>query len=82
MHPFAVDGGTPVYLAGNGNFGITFIKQQPSADRVKMLLRVADFLAAPFGSQEWLLNYYGVKDVDYKFDDSGTPFQPTRAAPN
>jgi putative aldouronate transport system substrate-binding protein len=73
MHPFAVDGGTPVYLAGNGNFGITFIKQQPSAERVKMLLRVADFFAAPFGSQEWLLNYYGVKDVDYRFDDSGTP---------
>jgi len=73
MHPFAADGGTPVYLAGNGNFGITFIKQQPSADRVKMLLHVADFFAAPFGSQEWLLNYYGVKDVDYKFDDSGTP---------
>ena len=38
-----------------------------------MLLRVANFFAAPFGSQEWLLNYYGVKDVDYKFDDSGTP---------
>ena len=73
MHPFAADGGAPVYLAGNGNFGITFIKQQPSKDRVKMLLRVANFFAAPFGSQEWLLNYYGVKDVDYKFDDSGTP---------
>ena len=26
-----------------------------------------------FGSQEWLLNYYGVKDIDYKFDDSGKP---------
>jgi putative aldouronate transport system substrate-binding protein len=73
MHPFAADGGTPVYLAGNGNFGITFMKQQPSADRIKMLLHVADFFAAPFGSQEWLLNYYGVKDVDYRFDDTGSP---------
>jgi putative aldouronate transport system substrate-binding protein len=73
MHPFASDGGAPVYLAGNGNFGITFIKQQSSAERVKMLLRVADFFAAPFGSQEWLLNYYGAKDTDYKFDDSGAP---------
>ena len=73
MHPFAVDGGAPVYLAGNGNFGITFIKQQASADRVKMLLRVADFFAAPFGSQEWLLNYYGVRDTDYQFDTNGLP---------
>lgn len=75
MHPWAADGGAPVYLAGNGNFGITFIKQQPSAERLKMLLHVADFFAAPFGSQEWLLNYYGVKDVDYHFDDAGLPIQ-------
>lgn len=75
MHPFAADGGAPVYLAGNGNFGITFMKQQPSADRVKMLLHVSDFFAAPFGSEEWLLNYYGVKDVDYHFDADGLPIQ-------
>lgn len=73
MHLFAADGGTPVYLAGNGNFGITFIKQQPSPERVKMLLGVANFFAAPFGSQEWLLNYYGVKDTDYQFDARGLP---------
>jgi putative aldouronate transport system substrate-binding protein len=75
MHPWAADGGAPVYLAGNGNFGITFIKQQPSAERLKMLLHVADFFAAPFVSQERLLNYYGVKDVDYHFDDAGLPIQ-------
>jgi hypothetical protein len=28
-------------------------------------LRIANFLAAPFGTTEWLLNYFGVKDVDY-----------------
>jgi putative aldouronate transport system substrate-binding protein len=75
MHPFAADGGAPAYLAGNGNFGITFIKQQQSADRIKMLLHVADFFAAPFGSDEWLLNYYGVKDLDYHFDSTGLPIQ-------
>jgi putative aldouronate transport system substrate-binding protein len=73
MHPFSQDGSAPVYLAGNGNFGITFIKQQASADRVKMLLRIANFFAAPFGSQEWLLNYYGVQGVDFNFDANGTP---------
>jgi putative aldouronate transport system substrate-binding protein len=73
MHPFAHDGGKPVYLAGSGNFGMTYIRQQDSPDRVKMLLRIADFFAAPFGTEEWLLNYFGVKDVDFKYDDAGAP---------
>jgi putative aldouronate transport system substrate-binding protein len=73
MHPFAHDGGAPTYLAGNGNFGVTFIKQQPSPERVKMLLRIADHFAAPFGTQEWLLNYFGVKDIDFTFDADGKP---------
>jgi putative aldouronate transport system substrate-binding protein len=75
MHPFAVDGSEPAYLAGNGNFGITFIRQQASPERVKMLLKVADHFAAPFGTEEWLLNYYGVRDVDYRITDDGTPSQ-------
>ena len=73
MHPFAADGGKPMYHAGSGQFGVTYIKQQASPDRLKMLLRVANFLAAPFGSQEWLLNYFGVKDVDYSVNRDGAP---------
>jgi putative aldouronate transport system substrate-binding protein len=73
MQPFAHDGGQPTYLAGNGNFGLTFIKQQPSPERLKMLLRIADFFAAPFGTEEWLLNYFGVKDVDYTVNADGAP---------
>jgi putative aldouronate transport system substrate-binding protein len=73
-HPFAADGGKPYYQAGSGQFGVTYIKQQASPDRLKMLLRVANFFAAPFGSQEWLLNYFGVKDVDYTFNADGAPF--------
>ncbi|HET6317125.1 MAG TPA: hypothetical protein VFG86_11750 [Chloroflexota bacterium] len=73
MHPFAVDGGKPLYQAGTGNFGVTYIKQQSSADRVKMLLRIANFFAAPFGSQEWLLNYFGVQGTDFNFNAEGAP---------
>jgi putative aldouronate transport system substrate-binding protein len=73
MQPFAFDGGTPTYQAGSGQFGVAYMKQQASPDRVKMLLRVANQLAAPFGSQEWLLNYFGVQDVDFKFNADGAP---------
>ena len=40
-------------------------------DRIKELLRIFDFLASPFGSQEDLLLQYGIKDVDYTLDESG-----------
>jgi putative aldouronate transport system substrate-binding protein len=73
MHPFAADGGKPYYQAGSGQFGVTYMKQQSSPDRIKMLLRVANYFAAPFGSTEWLLNYFGVKDTDFKFNADGAP---------
>ena len=62
-----------MYLAGSGNFGQTFITQQRSPERVQTLLRIMNFFAAPFGTQEWLLNYYSVKDADYTVDASGAP---------
>ncbi|HEV7665003.1 MAG TPA: hypothetical protein VGQ62_15845 [Chloroflexota bacterium] len=73
MHPFAHDGGKPMYHAGSGQFGVTYIKQQASPERLKMLLRVANYFAAPFGSQEWLLNYFGVKETDFNFNADGAP---------
>jgi putative aldouronate transport system substrate-binding protein len=73
MEPFAADGGKPYYQAGSGQFGVTYMKQQSSPERIKMLLRVANFFAAPFGSKEWLLNYFGVQDTDFKFNAEGAP---------
>ncbi|HEU0168961.1 MAG TPA: hypothetical protein VFS62_14370, partial [Chloroflexota bacterium] len=77
MWPFMADGTTkPVYLAGTGNFGLVHIKQQPNEARLKMLLGIANYFAAPFGTTEWLANYYGVEGTDFKYDQSGAP-QPT-----
>jgi putative aldouronate transport system substrate-binding protein len=73
LHPFAHDGGKPLYQAGTGNFGVTYIKQQSSPDRVKMMLRIANFFAAPFGSEEWLLNYFGVQGADFNLNADGAP---------
>lgn len=72
LAPFSHDGGRPAWHQFSGLIGMTAIKKAP-ADRVKELLRILDYLAAPFGSQESLLLEYGVKDVDFTLDAQGNP---------
>jgi putative aldouronate transport system substrate-binding protein len=77
ISPLAHDGGAPInYLTGG--FGATNVLKQASPDRIKELLRIADWLSAPFGSQEDLLLTYGLKDQDYTLDANGNPV-PTQA---
>jgi putative aldouronate transport system substrate-binding protein len=70
--PFpAYDGGKPQHYFGRGFFGTTaFRKATP--ERTKELLRIANWLAAPFGSAEDLLLTIGVKDVDYTQEADGS----------
>jgi len=42
-------------------------------DRIKEVLGVLNFLAAPFGTQEMLLRADGVNDKDYTLDAKGNP---------
>jgi putative aldouronate transport system substrate-binding protein len=72
LTPFGHDGGRATYYLGTGTFAYTVLKKA-SADRVKEILRVLDFLAAPFGSEEYQLLNFGVKDVDYTVDSRGNP---------
>jgi putative aldouronate transport system substrate-binding protein len=72
LAPFSHDGGTPVFHRYGLNLGMTALKKG-SPERVKELLRVMNYLAAPFGSEESLLLDYGVKDVDFTFDGQGNP---------
>jgi putative aldouronate transport system substrate-binding protein len=73
MLPFSHDGrGQPVHFLGSGA-GLLAVLKKASDDRVRELLGVLNFLAAPFGTQEQLLVHYGVKDVDFSFDSSGNP---------
>jgi putative aldouronate transport system substrate-binding protein len=54
-----------VYWNQSGVFGVfTAIKRAP-ASRVEEMLRVMDYAAAPFGTNEWMLNIFGVEGVDY-----------------
>jgi putative aldouronate transport system substrate-binding protein len=71
--PFpAVAGGKPVHLAGNGFYAATMLKQAPP-ERIQELLRILDWVAAPFGTQEDLLLTTGVPGRDYTLGSDGNP---------
>jgi putative aldouronate transport system substrate-binding protein len=73
IHPFSADGkAKPIYHTGPSNFGVSFVKKG-SPDRVKLVLRVLNYIASPFGSQEWALLNYGVEGVHYARNAQGVP---------
>jgi putative aldouronate transport system substrate-binding protein len=72
LTPPAAPGLKPRYFNGRPAFSIAFLKKAPEA-RIKMLLRVLDYIAAPFGSDEFLLINYGVKSRDWEPDANGNP---------
>jgi putative aldouronate transport system substrate-binding protein len=76
IKPFASqDGQKPVHFLGTGFVSMNVLKKG-SPERIKELLRIMNWLASPFGSQEDLLLTYGLKDQDYTLDDKGNP-KPT-----
>jgi putative aldouronate transport system substrate-binding protein len=72
MLPFAGNGATPKYFLRAGAPGLVVLKKA-SADRVQELLRVLDFIAAPFGSKQSVLLNYGVQGADFTLDANGNP---------
>ncbi|MEV0849635.1 extracellular solute-binding protein [Streptomyces sp. NPDC049954] len=52
--------------------GFSAIKKS-SKDRTRELLDIANWLAAPIGSQEFLLRRYGLEGVHYTWDADGAP---------
>ena len=78
MQPFpAQDGGKAIHHTAPG-FQATTAFKKSSPDRIKELLRISDWLAAPFGSQEDLLLTYGLADTDYTLDHKGNPIPTSR----
>jgi putative aldouronate transport system substrate-binding protein len=76
--PYHGGAGTPGVFAGGGTFGYTVLKQAPP-ERLKMLLRVLDYLAAPFGSKEYEFVHFGVEGVHFTRAADGRP-TPTALA--
>jgi putative aldouronate transport system substrate-binding protein len=72
--PFSADANTKVqsYITG-GYISSNVMKKQSNPDRVKELLRIMDYLAKPFGTQEDLLITYGLTPADYTVGQDGNP---------
>ncbi len=70
--PFAADGGKPMTYESGGFVSMNMLKKG-SPDRIKEVLRIIDWLAAPFASEEDILLSYGLKDQDYSLDAKGNP---------
>ncbi|WP_154794399.1 hypothetical protein [Occultella kanbiaonis] len=77
MPVIGFDGGTGTQFVPKPNYGITAISAG-SADRAETLLKVADYLAAPFGTEEYLFCKFGIEGVNYELE--GTDPVPTDAA--
>ncbi|MBV9577738.1 MAG: hypothetical protein JO057_04010 [Chloroflexi bacterium] len=72
--PFSADAQTKVqsFITG-GYISTNVMRKQASPDRVKELLRIMDYLAKPFGTQEDLLITYGLSPADYSIGADGNP---------
>lgn len=77
LPPFsAVAGQPPTYYLSPGFNSMNVLKKAPP-ERIKEILRVMNWLASPFGSQEDLLLTYGLEGQDYKKDSKGNPVPST-----
>jgi putative aldouronate transport system substrate-binding protein len=71
--PFSADANTKVQSFITGGYISTNVMKKANPDRVKELLRIVDFLAKPFGTQEDLLITYGLAPADYTIGADGNP---------
>jgi putative aldouronate transport system substrate-binding protein len=77
VKPFSASaGGKPQHFITGGTVAYNLVKKG-SPERVKEILRIMNYLAAPFGTQEDLLLTYGLRDQDFTVDADGNP-APTR----
>jgi len=58
---------------GSGFFSINSFKKTDDPERIKLLLRVCNYLAAPFGTEEYLFRLYGKEGREHTVDKNGSP---------
>ncbi|MFI1098574.1 extracellular solute-binding protein [Streptomyces sp. NPDC020917] len=73
MVPYTPPGGArPGMDRARGIFGYTVLKKA-TPDRIKLILRVLDYLAAPFGTKEYELTHFGIEGTHFTRDAQGSP---------
>jgi putative aldouronate transport system substrate-binding protein len=71
--PFpAQEGGKPTFPLFSGNFGTAVLKKAPEA-RIKELLGVINYLAAPFGTEERHFLSNGFEGIHHTINERGNP---------
>ncbi|MCP2329429.1 putative aldouronate transport system substrate-binding protein [Hamadaea flava] len=66
--PKADGGGIAQHPAGAASFAITAFKKGDKA-RIKQLLKICDWLAAPLGTKEYMFRKFGVEGTHYTMQD-------------
>jgi putative aldouronate transport system substrate-binding protein len=77
---FAAEGGDPMLWKGAPANIFSFLKKNDDTAKIEELLAVADFLASPFGTEEYQLINYGVEGTHYELDEHGLPVATEKAA--
>jgi putative aldouronate transport system substrate-binding protein len=70
---FSATGGDPLLWGNNQPIFYTFMKKGLGADRIKELLGVLNWCAAPFGTKEWEEREYGKEGTHFTRDSNGAP---------
>lgn len=70
---FAPDGGKPTLFRGSPAQIFSFIKKTEDPAKIEELLAVANFAAAPFGTEEYMLINNGVEGTHYTLDAQNIP---------
>ncbi len=73
MDFFAADGGKPTLFRGSPAAIFSFIKKTDDPSKVEEMLALANFVAAPFGTEENMLIVNGVEGIHYTRDAQNVP---------
>ena len=77
--PFFTASGTgkPSIALANGTSFLSYLNKNLSHSQIEELLRIANYLAAPFGSYEYTLVNYGAASTDYTMGSTGPQLTAT-----
>jgi putative aldouronate transport system substrate-binding protein len=72
---FTADGtGKPSIFLSSSASEISYLNKSLKPDQIRECLRIADYLAAPFGSQEYTLVNFGVEGTDWTMGSTGPAY--------